>query len=294
MDEFSAVLRARQVIKEAGLDAAPVDVQKYLALPKVDAILRIEYDLPDDQAGSTTIIKGRHCIFVNGRHSRERQRFTVLHEVGHIILDLPSSHPAQLNTRDLYSYRTRPKEEVFCDVFAAELLLPEPMFRKDVTDATLGFDDIESLALKYEVSLTSTGSRFAVLSEEPCAFVLGEAGKVRYVSYSRAMRDRKDWISIALAVPDGTLTAAKLKGSTERGPMEIEAYRWLENEKGKGRYLLEDVRLLEQWNQSLTLIWFEDAEYQENQTGGEEENDEEAALRELDGTLPWPSKRRRR
>lgn len=293
MDEFSAILKARQLVKEAGVNAAPVDIQRYVALSRVNAVLRVDYDLPDDQAGSTTLIKGRHCIFVNGRHSRERQRFTVLHEIAHIVLDLPSSHQAQLNIRDLFSYQKRPREEVICDVFAAELLLPEPLFRKDVTMAPLGFDSIETLALNYEASLTSTGSRFAVLNEEPCAFILGETGRVRYVSYSRAIREQKGWISIGLSIPEGTLTAAKLKGGGEEGPTEIEAYLWLENEKGRGRYLYEDVRLLEQWNQSLTLVWFEDADSQENQSRTEEEDDE-PGLRELDGILPWTSKRRRR
>ena len=73
--------------------------------------------------------------------------------------------------------------------------------------------------------------------------------------------------------------------------MEVEAHRWLESEKERGRYLLEDVRLVEQWNQALTLIWFEDGR---KQGGDNFEEDEEAALRELDGTLPWPSKRKRR
>jgi hypothetical protein len=107
------------------------------------------------------------------------------------------------------------------------------------------------------------------------------------------MRAQKGWISIGLAIPAGPLTSAKLKGSIEEGPIEIEANRWLENEKGKGRYLLEDVRLLNQWDQSLTLIWFDDADFLENPKWSDEVNDEETGLRELNGNLPWPSKRRR-
>lgn len=294
MDEFSTILRARQLANEAGVNSAPVDIQKYLKVPSINAVLRVDYDLLADQAGSTTLIKDRHCIFVNGCHSRERQRFTVLHEIGHIVLNIPSSHSKHLKTQDLYSYRKKPKEEILCDVFAAELLLPEALFRQDVLRTQIGFDGIETLASNYETSLTSTGSRFAVLNEEPCAFILSEAGKVRYVSYSRDMREQKSWISIGLTIPNDTLTVARLKGHKEEGPVEIEAHQWLENETRKGRYILEDVRLLEQWNQSLTLIWFENAEYREHENSTQEEYEEEPGLQELDGSLPWPSKRRRR
>ena len=82
-----------------------------------------------------------------------------------------------------------------------------------------------------------------------------------------------------------------LNGSKEEGPIEVEASKWLENERTKGRYLLEDVRLVTQWNQSLTLLWFEDIEEQEVHLN---EVDREPALRELDGILPWPAKRKRR
>jgi len=294
VDEFSAVLRARELIAEADITSAPVDVKKYLSHKKVQALLRRDYDLPQDEAGSSTVISGRHVIFVNGTHSPERQRFTILHEIGHIVLELRSSHSAKTRMSDLISYRRKSNEEILCDVFAAELLLPERLFRRDVANAIVGFESIEKLSANYESSLTSTGSRFAVVNGEPCAFVLAEGGRVRYVSYSRAMREQKSWISVGLTIPNGTLTSNKLKGIGDAGPIEIEAYRWLENEKNDGRYLMEDARLLEQWDQSLTLIWFEGTDHKQNDFRAQEEDDEEPALRELDGVMPWPSKRRRR
>jgi len=292
MDEFSAILKARNLIAEAGVESVPVEIEMYLRLPIVNAILKVDYDLPNDQAGSSTVISGRNCIFVNGRHSTQRQRFTVLHEIGHIVLELPSIHPNGLTIKDLFSYQAKPWEEIACDVFAAELLLPEPQFRKDVYDEEIGFRSIEKLASKskYDASLTCTGSRFAVLNDTACAFVLAESGVVRYVSYSLAMRNRKCWIPTRVHIPEGTLTANKLRRGTEQGPMEIEAYKWFENEKNPGHYIVEDVRLLEQWDQSLTLLWFDDTGEAENF----EENEEDVGLQMLDGNLPWPSKHKRR
>jgi hypothetical protein len=43
----------------------------------------------------------------------------------------------------------------------------------------IGFAALDELASKFEASVTSTGSRFAAVSDLPCAFVLTQAGIVR-------------------------------------------------------------------------------------------------------------------
>jgi len=59
--------------------------------------------------------------------------------------------------------------------------------------------------------------------------------------------------------------------------------------------LREEVRLLPTWDQALTLLWFEDAESSgDRREGHVGEPDEDVLLDELDGTLKWPGKRRRR
>jgi hypothetical protein len=74
----------------------------------------------------------------------------------------------------------------------------------------------------------------------------------------------------------------------------VAATEWLDGWKGGG-FLMEDARHFVPWNQTLSLLWFKDdripdanSEYDDN------EDDEEPALRPLDGILPWPSKRGRR
>jgi hypothetical protein len=43
-------------------------------------------------------------------------------------------------------------------------------------------------------------------------------------------------------------------------------------------------------DQTLTLLWFEDEEVPQEQ---EKETEEDMGLKELDGVLPWPGKKRR-
>ncbi len=176
--------------------------------------LKSSSDLDDDESGQTFPLAGKHIITINGNHREERQRFTVLHEIAHIVLELPSQHHGtNMTTSDLVSYRHRPKEEILCDVFAAECLLPYVQFRKDVEDMDVSLDEVKELANHYQASVTSTGSRFAVNCNIPCAFVLMERGKVRYVSMSKFLRERKGWIEFGVPVPKGSV-AERISKST--------------------------------------------------------------------------------
>jgi hypothetical protein len=54
-------------------------------------------------------------------------------------------------------------------------------------------------------------------------------------------------------------------------------------------------RHLQQWDQTLTLLWFEDEEVPPALRGQyREQDDDDELLKELVGNLRWPGKRRRR
>jgi hypothetical protein len=62
-----------------------------------------------------------------------------------------------------------------------------------------------------------------------------------------------------------------------------------------GGTLLEEARHLERWDQTLTLLWFEDEEIASaRRVPGRNDVDQEQGLRELDGGLPWRGKKRRK
>ncbi len=67
---------------------------------------------------------------------------------------------------------------------------------------------------------------------------------------------------------------------------------WLSDWDRSGM-LLEEARHLKQWDQTLTLLWFEDEEIVPVKRETREEP-EELGLKELDGVLPWPGKKRRK
>ncbi|MEW8507214.1 MAG: ImmA/IrrE family metallo-endopeptidase [Candidatus Thiodiazotropha sp.] len=294
MDEFAVILKARQFIRDAGISSIPVDIEKYAAAAK--AKIKVSTNLDDDESGQTFPLAGKHIITINGNHREERQRFTVLHEIAHIVLELPSQHHGtNITTSDLVSYRRRPKEEILCDVFAAECLLPFDQFKKDVEDVDVSLDELKELANRYQASITSTGSRFAVNCNIPCAFVLMEHGKVRYVSMSKFLRERKGWIELGVPLPKGSV-AERISKSTSslQDYDEIPADVWFTNGVNGFDLLAEEALSLREWDQCLSLIWFDDNLRPTGQSRDQYQDDDDTLLEELDGVLPWPSKSRRK
>ena len=293
MDEFPTILKARQFIRDAGNNSIPVDVERLAAA--AEASIKFAYDLAEDESGQTTLFRSKHVIIVNGNHREERQRFTVLHEIAHVVLGLPSQHHgATLKTGVLLRYGQRPEEEVLCDVFAAECLLPYHPFASQVADTDISLDAVKSLAQEYKASLTTTGSRFALNANEPCAFVLSEDGRIRYVSQSKYLRELKAWINFNAPVPHGSVAQRLMQGSSRIEDYdELPTDVWFDGGIRNRPVVTEEALLLREWNQCLSLIWFDEGVKPFPERWDEDE-DNKHLLKELDGTLPWPSKSRRR
>ena len=293
MDEVRAILRARRFLKEAGSTSVPVDLRCLAAAAK--AKIKVVHDLRDDESGQTTRIGDKHIIVVNGNHREERRRFTVSHELGHIVLELPSRHDGStLKTATLLGYRGRPEEEVLCDVFAAECLLPYDPFAREVADSDISMEAVKSFAAVYKASLTATGSRFAVNANAPCAFVLSEAGRVRYVAPSKYLRELGGWIGFNTPIPRDSVAARLVRdGAKVEDYDEVPADLWFEGGIRNRPLVAEESILLPEWNQCLSLLWIDDSLLPVGERW-DVEDDEDVLLEELDGRPSWPSKKRRR
>jgi hypothetical protein len=295
LDETDVVLKAQKFVYDVDPATIPVSLAPYLH--KAGAVLRQD-DLDANEPGFSFPASGKHFICVNAKDREERQRFTICHELGHIVLGLPSNHKAE----PWWSAK-RPLAEILCDVFAAELLLPRRLFEPLTNEGTIGFATIDSLAGRFVASTTATGSRYAAATAAPCAFVLSEAGKVRHTARSRALQDASAWIPARTDLPSSSVSARARAGASPSRE-EIDADVWFSNWE-RGGVLLEEARFLATWDQVLTLLWFEseevpslkrptrqwDRDIDERQPRDDEDED---GLKELDGNLRWPSKKGRR
>ncbi len=121
----------------------------------------------------------RWAIIVNSGHAPVRQRFTIAHELGHLLLHRYSQLHAdagfKVRFRDENSSLGSIREEIEANQFAAELLMPEPLLVRHLV--AIGFDytgeemtdpqkeKLRKLASDFEVSQQSLQFRIANLAD---------------------------------------------------------------------------------------------------------------------------------
>src|SRR5271155_3535699 len=248
--------------------------------------------MSDDQAGLVFPWKSKFIISVNKNHTPERRRFTVLHELGHIYLGLPSSHGGKMSNEALLRYTSRPREEVLCDVFAAECLLPRSVFLPDSRKQPCCIRSVDELAGRYEASLLATGSRFVNCSDTMCAWILAEAGKIRYASVSKSLKDLGFWVDFGIDIPRRSVLGQVHHGESTRTYDEMPAYVWTNRSLPDVDFFCEEIVVLPTWSQAVSLIWIDETAARATDDRAPTADDE--LLPELDGHLTFEKRVRRR
>ena len=286
MDELSVATAARAFITKCGPLAQPVSVETYAVA--IDG--KISKEAMDDRHDgySFRTPKGKYKICVNCNQTDQRQRFTVCHEIAHAVLEITPDH-----TQPSWSFGKRPQGEILCDIFAAELLLPYKLFKPQVDMAEMGMAAVRRLAGDFDASLLATGSRFATFSKHLCAFVVSEGGKVSYSARSTSLRQARGWINRGSSLPADSYSARVRGGERASAPEETPADEWFEDWDGDAS-LFEDVLHFEKFDQTLTLLWLDDDDALPARPERNQRIEWHSGLRELDGTLPWPGRSKRR
>lgn len=288
MDEAEAQQKARSFI--AGKDIS--NIQNDLSVYVLGANAKLKKDALDEGESGYTITKNdHHIITVNSNESEQRQRFTVCHEIAHIILNLPSNHQVIPS----WSYAKKDLNEVLCDIFAAELLMPYKMFIEKIPKQDPSYEVVDYMATEFKTSFPATASRYATLVNIPCAFVTMQGNKIRYAARSTALRRLNAWIPPKSIMPIGSV-AYRLKetASDDFETEEVSQDIWFENWE-KGLDLWEISRHYVLFDTTVSLLWFsgEDFPITEVDRFGMKQKDD-GGLAELTGELPWPGKSRRR
>lgn len=94
--------------------------------------------------GLATIIDGKYPIIVIAKAMPiERKRFTLLHELGHLLLPISSFEEKQ--------------QEKFCNVFASEMLLTEAYVITEFgsSRSSITFEELKNVQEKYGISISA-------------------------------------------------------------------------------------------------------------------------------------------
>lgn len=149
-------LQAYRLLLECGVTEAPVPLEQ-IAHHIGATILYEPFD--GDLSGMVLKKKGRIVIGINSTHHPNRQRFSIAHEIGHVVLhksdQVHIDKQFLVKMRDDISSQAIDPEEIEANTFAAALLMPEAMLKNDLADSEMDCENelgIKELAGKYGVS----------------------------------------------------------------------------------------------------------------------------------------------
>ncbi len=168
---------ARSLIKRLETQS-PDEIDLELIAAGLDAF--IEKRSLEGCEGRLLRTSNRALIVVDpSAYTSKRWRFTVAHEIGHLLLHKSSCVSMLCSAQDLVNYSSSGLEAE-ANEFAAELLMPTELFKSrcDVTRPSM--THVRSLAERFETSLTATGLRFVECTPEPCAVTYSEAKRIKW------------------------------------------------------------------------------------------------------------------
>lgn len=142
--------KASQIVDSLKLSSPPIvlrDVIKHLHEVMGYKFFVDKINLKDTYSGQIVISGMNVGILYNQNHTQVRQRFTVAHELGHLIL----SNGQKMETMDeIVDLTTKSRAEVEANNFAAELLMPTKLLRTILKQGPIG--SVEALAKQFDVS----------------------------------------------------------------------------------------------------------------------------------------------
>jgi Zn-dependent peptidase ImmA (M78 family) len=159
--------RADELLRQGRVKQAPIPVEKLAALLGAKIVLQ-----PFSEEFSGMVHRNRDgsaVIGVNSSHGIQRQRFTIAHEIGHLLLHTDETLHVDKNfpigQRNEISGKSVNENEIEANQFAAALLMPRNFIAKDI-EHLVGKDVlfvIRRLATKYKVSEHAMSIRLSSL-----------------------------------------------------------------------------------------------------------------------------------
>ena len=198
-------------------------------------------------------VRDRAIITVRADSRRERQRFSVGHELGHWLRD---RHRVGFScTESSFQVEwSSDNPERRANRFAADLLLPQRMFQPTARARSMTFETVRALASSFVTSLTATAIRLVELGSFPAMLVCsGADGKRKWFLQGR---DVHLWP--VQEVGRETVAYEMGHGGTPReGPVDVCCDAWIDHPKAARHVLVEDSVPMGS-ELVLSLLWWKD------------------------------------
>lgn len=269
-DLGNCVAIAKAVLEQIGVNP-PVPIDEIAEAAGITDIQMLQ-TTGFEGALITDDCKREGVILVNLRSRQERRRFTIGHELGHFLnpWHTPPDGGFKCTKEDMFApangSNARRSMELEANVFSAEMLMPEKIFRQDLKKfISPGLEHVVDLAEKYQTSKLATARRFVDLRDEPTAIVLSHNGTIDQLHW----HERFPYLGLSRghAVPTKSVTARFSGGGDACSDSQsIEPTLWAQNPLRAGAEMYEQV-LVQSGGYRITLLTVDEAECDDEDDG---------------------------
>lgn len=184
-----------------------------------------------------------------------RKRFAIAHDLGHWLLHTNVSQVLACTSEDMVAKYKASAPEIEANYFAAELLMPEKLFVPRIRRPSLSVQLLKDLATEFQTTFTATAIRYVELSDDYCAIVISEKGRVRWWRGSAGL-EQLCWIEPGSSLSVDTVAGGLFKGEpVPDGPERVDASAWVEDTSKLGDDIFfEEVFPLERYSQVISLL----------------------------------------
>lgn len=171
----------------------PVDLERIADQLGVAEIRRVK--MVED--GRTTWTNGRPRIELREDRPLDRSRFTLAHEIGHVLVAHDESvarRTQSLDNDDL---------EIVCDWIAASILMPRSWIARYAEREQFNLSFIRLIANRASVSMSAAAVRIAEVSGRTCVLLRWQRAPSRWLIVGQAAVPRR-YVGVLEATPETT------------------------------------------------------------------------------------------
>lgn len=159
------------LLSEAGVEEPPVPLEILASFQGVTSVEVV--DMP--RSGMLMPVPGGELkVHLRASDSPGRRNFSLAHEIGHTLMPGYSEQPVEKMDAYTGEFVESNEEELFCDIAARSLLLPEAMFVARCSQLEPSIDNLLALAKDFACSLEAIALRLDQLRPWPCVAVVWE------------------------------------------------------------------------------------------------------------------------
>lgn len=252
-DKFLPGVRAAQLLARYSLTAPSDIILEDLAFALGVVVMEGRLDSADARLirmGEKGLIRVKEDIPEPGR-----KRFAIAHELGHWLLHRAISQVLSCTSEDMVARYRASAPEIEANSFAAELLMPEQLYRKKVGSSDPSAELLRDLASYFMTTLTATAVRFVEVADGQCALVVTEDGKVRW--WRASERFDGFWLDVGAEVSLASVAGSYFAGEPLAAEtVNVDGFEWLGGRAARLAPELYEVAIpLGRYGQVISLLW---------------------------------------